>query len=159
CLAAGFLIPAPPLSEARALALWEGAESLKPTPPNDLGPYYKPGAPRTARLSRPGDAGLLLIVSGAVFDSRSSALPYASLEIWQADPSGQYDVTGFHYRAQFAAGEGGSYSFETNMPGHYPKRVCQHIHYKVSAPGHKTLITQLYFATDPVLEGDPDKNY
>jgi protocatechuate 3,4-dioxygenase beta subunit len=37
--------------------------------------------------------------------------------------------------------------------------VCQHIHYKVSAPGHKTLITQLYFATDPVFEGDPDRNY
>jgi protocatechuate 3,4-dioxygenase beta subunit len=29
----------------------------------------------------------------------------------------------------------------------------------VSAPGHKTLVTQLYFATDPVFEGDPDKNF
>jgi protocatechuate 3,4-dioxygenase beta subunit len=29
----------------------------------------------------------------------------------------------------------------------------------VSAPGHKTLVTQLYFATDPAFEGDPDKNY
>jgi len=28
----------------------------------------------------------------------------------------------------------------------------------VTAPGHKPLITQLYFATDPVFEGDPDKN-
>jgi hypothetical protein len=27
------------------------------------------------------------------------------------------------------------------------------------APGHKTLVTQLYFATDPVFEGDPMKNY
>jgi len=45
------------------------------------------------------------------------------------------------------------------MPGHYPQRVCQHVHYLVSAPGHKPLVTQLYFATDPVFEGDPDKNY
>ena len=45
------------------------------------------------------------------------------------------------------------------MPGHYPARVCQHIHYLVTAPGHKPLTTQLYFATDPVFEGDPDKNY
>ena len=37
--------------------------------------------------------------------------------------------------------------------------MCQHIHYKVTAPGHKALITQLYFATDPALEGDPDRNY
>jgi hypothetical protein len=29
----------------------------------------------------------------------------------------------------------------------------------VTAPGHKTLVTQLYFATDPVFEGDPDKNF
>ena len=45
------------------------------------------------------------------------------------------------------------------MPGHYPGRICQHIHYLVAAPGYRTLITQLYFATDPVFEGDPDKNY
>ena len=45
------------------------------------------------------------------------------------------------------------------MPGHYPARVCQHVHYVVTAPGHKPLVTQLYFATDPVFDGDPDKNY
>ena len=44
-------------------------------------------------------------------------------------------------------------------PGHYPARGCQHIHYVVTAPGHKPLVTQLYFATDPVFDGDPDKNY
>ena len=32
-------------------------------------------------------------------------------------------------------------------------------HYKITAPGRQPLITQLYFATDPVFEGDPDKNY
>ena len=26
-------------------------------------------------------------------------------------------------------------------------------------PEHKALVTELYFATDPVLEGDPAKNY
>jgi protocatechuate 3,4-dioxygenase beta subunit len=33
------------------------------------------------------------------------------------------------------------------------------VHYLVTAPGHKPLITQLYFATDPVFAGDPDKNF
>jgi protocatechuate 3,4-dioxygenase beta subunit len=37
--------------------------------------------------------------------------------------------------------------------------VCQHIHYAVTAPGYRPLVTQLYFATDPVFEGDPDKNF
>lgn len=161
CFAAGFLIAAPPLTETRVLALWQEAESRKrrPTPPNDLGPFYKAGAPHMNRLSGPGDPGLPLAVAGAVFDTRGNALAGATLEIWQTDPFGQYDNTGFHYRAQFSAGQGGAYSFETNMPGHYPTRVCQHIHYRVGAPGHKTLITQLYFATDPVFEGDPDRNY
>ena len=29
----------------------------------------------------------------------------------------------------------------------------------VTAPGHKPLVTQLYFATDPAFDGDPDKNF
>ena len=29
----------------------------------------------------------------------------------------------------------------------------------ITAPGHKTLITQAYFATDPFFEGNPDKNF
>jgi len=33
------------------------------------------------------------------------------------------------------------------------------VHYLTTAPGHKPLITQLYFATDPVFEGNPDKNF
>jgi hypothetical protein len=33
------------------------------------------------------------------------------------------------------------------------------VHYLVTAPGHKPLITQLYFATDPVFDGDPEKNF
>lgn len=45
------------------------------------------------------------------------------------------------------------------MPGHYPARVARHVHYFVTAPGYKPLSTQLYFATDEVFEGDPDKHF
>lgn len=161
CLATGLLIAAPPLSQSSVLALWEEAVSGKraPTPPNELGPFYKPQAPHMTSLARPGDRGLPLTVAGAVFDTRGTTLPGAVVEIWQADPSGQYDNQGFHYRAQLSATEGGKYDFQTNMPGHYPDRVAQHIHYKVTAPGHQELITQLYFATDPAFQGDPDKNF
>jgi protocatechuate 3,4-dioxygenase beta subunit len=86
-------------------------------------------------------------------------LPGAKLEIWQADHSGRYDLDGYRYRATLLADDKGQYSFDSVMPGHYPGRVCQHVHYMISAPGHKTLTTQLYFATDPVFEGDPDRNY
>ncbi len=161
CLSAGCLIALPPLSESTLLARWLDAESrrLKPTPPNELGPYYKPQAPQMTKLVRPGDAGLPLTVFGSILDTKGQALPGALIEIWHADPAGQYDNQGFHYRAELKALESGKYAFQTNMPGHYPQRVAQHIHYKVTAPDHKPLITQLYFATDPVFEGDPDKNY
>ena len=51
------------------------------------------------------------------------------------------------------------YGLETVMPGHYSDRPAQHIHYMITAAGHKTLVTQIYFATDPFFEGDVDKNY
>ena len=40
-----------------------------------------------------------------------------------------------------------------------PIRVAQHVHYMVKAPGCTPLVTQLYFATDPVFKGDPDHNF
>jgi hydroxyquinol 1,2-dioxygenase len=94
-----------------------------------------------------------------VFGTRGNALAGASIEIWQADHHGLYDLDGYRYRAALKADAAGAYAFDSIMPGHYPARVCQHIHYVVTAPGHKPLITQLYFATDPVFDGDPDRNY
>ena len=86
-------------------------------------------------------------------------LPDATIEVWQANHFGSYDTEGYRYRAKLPLDSSGSYKFDSVMPGHYPDRVCQHIHYLVAAPGHKTLVTELYFATDPVFEGDPQKNF
>jgi len=92
-----------------------------------------------------------------VLNSRGDTVQGASIEIWQADHKGRYDLDGYRYRATLVADQAGKYFFDSVMPGHYPARVCQHIHYVVKAPGHKPL-TQLYFATDPVFEGDPARN-
>jgi protocatechuate 3,4-dioxygenase beta subunit len=106
-----------------------------------------------------GDAGMPLTVAGGVYDTRGDLVPEAKVEVWQTDNAGHYDNEGYRYRAVLMPGASGKYSFDSVMPGHYPQRVCQHVHYLVTAPGHKPLITQLYFATDPLFEGDPDKNY
>src|SRR2546425_6408770 len=98
-------------------------------------------------------------VSGQVLDVRGDIVPEAKLEIWQTDHLGHYDLDGYRYRATLISDAGGKYSFDSVMPGDYPDRVCQHIHYLVTAPGHKTITTQLYFATDPVFEGDPGRNF
>ncbi|HTP89637.1 MAG TPA: hypothetical protein VMJ34_21970 [Bryobacteraceae bacterium] len=161
CAALGALKLAPGIGLAAAVSSIEAQEqsARKPTPPNEIGPFYKRLAPHTAVLRTPGDPGLPVTVSGRVFDTRGNVLEGAKMEIWQADHLGHYDLDGYRYRAILFANDNGAYSFDSVMPGHYPDRVCQHIHYIVSAPGHKPLITQLYFATDPVFEGDPDHNY
>jgi protocatechuate 3,4-dioxygenase beta subunit len=161
CLALGGLTVASSLSPSAALEAW-AAETLRPrraTPINELGPFYKRMAPANAVLRAAGDPGTPLTVTGEVWGARGASLPGAVIEIWQADHNGHYDIEGYRYRARFPAGSDAQYKLETTMPGHYPSRVCQHIHFLVTAPGHKPLITQLYFATDPRFEGDPDRNY
>jgi protocatechuate 3,4-dioxygenase beta subunit len=86
-------------------------------------------------------------------------VPEATVELWHADHAGHYDTQGYQFRAKLKPNDKGLYEVETIMPGSYPDRPAQHIHYLISAPGHRTLVTQAYFATDPFFEGDPKKNY
>ena len=161
CAAFGCLTAAPSLSLAEAVAgLTEPSQTkLHPTPLNEIGPFYKRLAPNKTILRAPGDPGLPVKISGRVLDLQGRILEGAKLEIWHADHFGHYDLDGYRFRTMLAVGGSGQYAFESIMPGHYPDRVCQHIHYLVTALGHKSLVTQLYFATDPVFEGDPDRNY
>lgn len=159
--ALGSLTVIPTLSFDEALWAWHQSEQKprKPTAWDEIGPFYKRDAPQSVQLRRPGDPGLPVRVSGKVFDTRGNVLSGAKIEIWQANHLGLYDLDGYGYRTTLVADGEGQYDFGSVMPGHYPGRVCQHIHYLVSAPGHKPLTTQLYFATDPVFEGDPEHNY
>ena len=157
CAAMGAITIASTASAEAMLAAFQEQENRKPTPRNELGPFYKKRAPQQSMLRAPGDPGMPLTVSGKVYDTRGDLLPQAVVEVWQTDHLGRYDLEGYRYRAQLPPGS--EYKFDSVMPGHYPDRVCQHIHYLVTAPGHKPLITQLYFASDPVFEGDPNRNF
>lgn len=161
CIVRGLLVAGIPMSATNLMALWEKTEgqSLQPTPIEVLGPFFKKGAPNSRTLRQPGDAGVPLHVSGKVRNTRGEPVPGATVHIWHADHYGHYDVQGYRYRASLAIDATSEYAVETVMPGHYPDRPAQHIHYMISAPGHRTLITQAYFANDPYFEGDPGKNY
>jgi protocatechuate 3,4-dioxygenase beta subunit len=159
CAALGALTVGSSLALADVLDAWQQQETRKPTAWNELGPFYKKAAPRGTHLRVPTDPGLPLAVKGRVLDTRGNVVPGASLEIWHTNHLGQYDLSGYRFRTTLVADGSGGYAFDSVMPGHYPARVCQHIHYLVRAPGHKLLTTQLYFGTDPVFEGDPDRNY
>jgi catechol 1,2-dioxygenase len=161
CAALGFLTAAPSLSLADAVAsLTEPSpRRLRPTPLNEIGPFYKRSAPNQTVLRAAGDPGLPVNISGRILDVRGRRIAGASVEIWHADHCGRYDLEGYRFRTKLTAGREGEYGIESVMPGHYPDRVCQHVHYAVRAPGYKPLVTQLYFATDPVFEGDPNQNF
>lgn len=159
CAAFGTITLVSSIPLSALAAAWDDAEKKQPTPFCELGPFYKREAPHTTTLRAPGDAGLPLTLSGVIYDVRGEIVPDAKLEVWQTDHAGHYDIEGYRYRTLLDPGAKGSYAIESVMPGHYPQRVCQHVHYLVTAPGHKPVVTQLYFATDPVFDGDPGKNY
>ncbi len=148
------------MASSRLFSLWAATEGQanKPTPTEVLGPFFKKGAPNTSILRLPGDPGFPLRVAGKVFNTRGAPVHEARIDIWQTDYKGHYDVEGYRYRTKLLLEAATDYPVETVMPGHYEDRPAQHIHYMISAPGHKPLITQIYFATDPFFEGDPDKN-
>jgi protocatechuate 3,4-dioxygenase beta subunit len=161
CIARGFLVAGLPMSSNRLLAAWQDAEkhAVQPTPAEVLGPFYRKGAPNASRLHKPGDPGFPLRVVGQVLNTRGEKVPGAQVDVWHADHAGLYDVLGYRYRARIPTGDAAEYTLETILPGHYPDRPAQHIHYLITAPGYRTLITQAYFATDPYFEGNPDKHY
>lgn len=161
CIVKGLLIASVPMSSSKLLALWQKSEAdaAKPTPEEVLGPFYKKNAPNVKNLRAPGDPGVPLVVTGKVLNTRGEPVTGARVDIWHADHHGRYDVQGYRYRTKLNLDDTTSYEVDTVMPGHYGDRPAQHIHYLISAPGHKTLITQLYFATDPYFEGDPDRKY
>ena len=91
--------------------------------------------------------------------STATLLPVRPSKSGRQTTAGCTDLEGNHYRAALATSASGAYTFESVVPGHYPARVARHVHYFVTAPGYKPLSTQLYFATDEVFEGKPEKLY
>jgi protocatechuate 3,4-dioxygenase beta subunit len=107
----------------------------RPTPPDALGPFYKPGAPLRDRVGKGYE------LNGKVLSSRDcSPIKKARIELWMAGPDGEYIDD---YRATVLANESGKYEFESHLPPSYLRRP-PHIHIRVTADGFNTLSTQHY---------------
>jgi protocatechuate 3,4-dioxygenase beta subunit len=132
-------------------------DRFHPTPSATLGPYYRAGAPRREKLTDTTEPGVPLVVTGRVFDTSGKPIPAAQLEVFHANDQGEYDMSGFRCRGDIPISASGDYRYETIMPAAYGGRA-QHVHYRVTTPGG-SLITQLYFETDPKFGGNPDQNY
>ena len=106
-----------------------------PTRPDSLGPFYEAKAPER------DSTGQGLVISGLVRSAQDcNPLGGVLLEWWSANPHGDYDNA---HRATQRASADGRYQYTTDFPGRYPGRP-PHIHVRVTAPGHRTLVTQVY---------------
>jgi len=107
----------------------------QPTPPDSLGPFYKPKAPLRNSVGKGYE------LSGKVLSSKDCApIKEARVELWMAGPDGEYKDD---YRATVLSNESGEYRFESHRPPSYLRRP-PHIHIRVTAHGFKTLGTQHY---------------
>jgi protocatechuate 3,4-dioxygenase beta subunit len=131
-----------------------------PTEADSLGPFYVAGTAVRDTLNRFGTPGEPQLVEGGVRSSAEGRAPIAGamVEVWQTDGEGRYfpqdnghsddfDDQEVDLRGTAKTDQSGSYRYRTVVPGAYRPRP-RHLHYRISAPGHRTLVTQLYITGD-----------
>ena len=124
-----------------------------------LGPYYKAGAPIEENIIPVGDETPPLVIEGKVLSHCNDVLTDAVVEIWNADAEGAYDMSEqFLFRGKYRTQGDGAYRFVTIIPGRYLNGSAyrpSHIHFLITAPGHRELVSQIYFKEDPFIASDP----
>jgi protocatechuate 3,4-dioxygenase beta subunit len=110
------------------------ASRCAPTRADALGPFYKAGAPVRSKV------GTGYVLQGRVLTTGCRPIARARVELWLANPRGEYDDA---HRATIVATRDGRYRLQSNRPPSYESRP-PHIHIRVSARGYRTLVTQHY---------------
>lgn len=142
-----------------------------------FGPFFVDDAPR---IENGGDiaggaTGQPCWVEGTVTDTSGKPVPGARIEVWEADEDGFYDV---QYgdertagRAHLFTDDDGGYRFWGVTPTPYPiphdgpvgallaasgrsPLRAAHLHFMVTAPGLRTLVTHIFVRGDELLASD-----
>ena len=144
-----------------------------------LGPFYRGQAPECGfgkSIVRSETPGPELILQGRVTDTDGQPIAGASLDVWQASPDGLYEnqdagQADHNLRGKFTTDAEGRYEIHSVKPAGYPIPMDTpagdliraqnrtpmrpaHVHFIVSAPECKTLITQIFSDTDDALLND-----
>ena len=158
--------------------LHDGRAETVGTETSLLGPFYRETSPVMDlgdQIARdPATEEICLF--GQVVDDRGLAVPGASVEVWQTDPDGAYDLQAhdpetMDWRAQFRTDEAGRYWFRATLPFGYTipldgpvggmiraqnRHGCRpaHTHFLIGAAGFRELVTSLYYGSDPYIDSD-----
>ena len=145
-----------------------------------LGPFYRQGSPKM----KLGDCIVQnprqqVVIYGKVTDVNGKGIPNATVEIWQTDEDGTYDlqkqdgaeVPAMDMRGTFEADSNGNYYMRTVLPLGYMIPMDgpvgdmiraqrrhdyrpSHIHFLIGAPGYRELTTALYANGDDHIDSD-----
>jgi catechol 1,2-dioxygenase len=144
-----------------------------------LGPFHVVESPVRelgATIDMVG-TGTPCLVTGRVVSTDGSPIPGATLDVWQANDQGFYDVQQpdvqprTNGRGLFTADEDGRFWFRTIVPSYYPIPTDgpvgellmatgrhafrpAHIHFIVEAAGHRPLTTHIFVAGSEYIESD-----
>lgn len=144
-----------------------------------LGPFYRAGSPMEAngadicRGARHGDAAHVL---GHVLDTEGCPILGAHLDVWGTDHNGLYENVDpaqpeYNLRGRFTTDADGLFDFWTIKPVSYPipddgpvgdllratarhNMRPAHLHVIASAPGFRSIVTELYTDDDSYLDSD-----
>jgi hydroxyquinol 1,2-dioxygenase len=142
-----------------------------------FGPFFMEDSPA---VEQGGDisfgaAGEPCWVEGTVTAVDGSPLPEARIEVWEADEDGfydvQYDDDRVAARAHLFADDQGRYCFWGITPTPYPiphdgpvgrmlgavgrsPMRASHLHFMVTAPGYRRLVTHIFVRGDDLLDRD-----
>jgi len=143
-----------------------------------LGPFYRQDSPmmELGQTIAPKMPGQEIGIYGRVTNAAGEGIPHASIEIWQPDENGFYDLqkhdpSEMELRGRYITDEDGRYHLRTIKPlgymipmdgpvgdmiraqGRHGYRPA-HIHFLVGAPEHREVITALYMAGDDHIDSD-----
>jgi catechol 1,2-dioxygenase len=149
------------------------------TPRTIEGPLYVAGAPLSkgeARLDDGSEQGEVLFMGGVVRDTDGKPIAGAIVDVWHANTLGGYSFFDpsqpkYNLRRRIETDAQGRYRFRSTLPSGYacpPDGQTQklldqlgrhgnrpaHIHFFVSAPGHRHLTTQINIEGDAYLHDD-----
>jgi catechol 1,2-dioxygenase len=134
-----------------------------------LGPFYVAGAPHYPNgadicMDHKGEP---MLVRGKVLDTEGKFIAAATIDSWQTNEDGFYDVQQsgiqpeWNLRGVFTSGEDGGFWYRSVKPrfypipddgpvgkllgqlGRHPNRAA-HVHFIVTAPGYEPLITHIF---------------
>ena len=145
-----------------------------------LGPFWRAGAafmPAGASIAQAGTPGAVLEVRGQLRDVAGQPVAGATLDVWQASPTGMYENQDpeqpeMNLRGRFLSDDAGEFFFRSVRPAGYPVPTHgpggqllaaqlrhpyrpAHLHFMISKPGFKVLITQVYPRDAETLYSDP----